>query len=184
MHHDDGHGVNRNRGEMERMADGYACCKHKLETGCPCPYVVEWLGDDLGDNSGIKRGTLVIVVPFTTDGSRSALVRLPARVVRGKDAACACSSMSAIRTVEPGVWSATAIAMHSRRRRRAPCIACEDAPGPPGRVFEWLIGEAWTAIRNKSMMMGLDGEDNGATDEDLFVACQWIQGRVRDHLEG
>ena len=173
------------------------CCGRQKDTGMPCPYVVEWLGDEDDDEDvpassrrrcvyrAIERGLLVVVVPLSTDGSRSALVRLPARVVEGKDSAVAFRT-SAYRTVEPGVWSDVEIAMRSRRRRRAPCISCEDAPGPPGRVFELLIGDMWTAMRNKSMARGLEDDDErserGISDADVYYVCEWIQECAREQL--
>jgi len=163
------------------------CCSFKAteaaESSCigkdsnrMCPYVVTWLGptDVEGCSApgefSFAEGESVIVLPS---------FRLPGYAL-----------LAGVRStaVEPAMVDLTRVAMLTRSRPHAPCIACEDGPGcPPGTKFERLIVMLCRMMRARSelgtpCLLG-STESSDVTGEDIEDACRWLRKRAVEYGE-
>jgi hypothetical protein len=143
-----------------------------------CPYVVTWLspteveGCSAPDEFSFAEGESVIVLPS---------FRLPGYAFLAGFRSTA---------VEPAMVDLTRVAMLTRSRPHAPCIACEDGPGnPPGTKFEWLIVKLCRLMRARSelgtpWLLGSTESSvlqSEVTREDIEDACRWLRKRAVEY---
>jgi hypothetical protein len=139
----------------------------RMEDAAPfrmCPYVAVWCGGEDGSTLAdpeIKDNALVLIVPMP-DGASSAMMRLGHPRMQ----------------IEPGLWSNVLVAMVTRRRPNAACIACEDVERP-GFMFEWLMNELWSAMKSRGSMRPM--QDARDDEIDVQAACVWLIARAAMH---